>query len=66
MSCPSDGSLGVSMTRIALDAMGGDFAPKQIVVGAIEAACKRFAKLVKHLSISKPSIIKPSRRQNAC
>ena len=27
------------MTRIALDAMGGDFAPKQIVVGAIEAAC---------------------------
>lgn len=27
------------MTRVALDAMGGDFAPKQIVVGAIEAAC---------------------------
>ncbi len=27
------------MTRIALDAMGGDFAPKQIVVGAVEAAC---------------------------
>ena len=27
------------MTRIALDAMGGDFAPKQVVVGAIEAAC---------------------------
>lgn len=26
------------MTRIALDAMGGDFAPKQIVVGAVEAA----------------------------
>lgn len=27
------------MTRIALDAMGGDYAPKQIVVGAVEAAC---------------------------
>ncbi|MGN0854538.1 MAG: phosphate acyltransferase PlsX [Kiritimatiellia bacterium] len=27
------------MTRIALDAMGGDFAPKQVVVGAVEAAC---------------------------
>ena len=27
------------MTRIALDAMGGDHAPKQIVVGAVEAAC---------------------------
>ncbi len=27
------------MTRVALDAMGGDHAPKQIVVGAIEAAC---------------------------
>ena len=27
------------MTRVALDAMGGDFAPKQIVVGAVEAAC---------------------------
>lgn len=27
------------MVRIALDAMGGDHAPKQIVVGAIEAAC---------------------------
>lgn len=27
------------MVRIALDAMGGDYAPKQIVVGAIEAAC---------------------------
>lgn len=26
------------MTRIALDAMGGDYAPKQIVVGAAEAA----------------------------
>ncbi|MCR5415140.1 MAG: phosphate acyltransferase PlsX [Kiritimatiellae bacterium] len=26
------------MTRIALDAMGGDYAPKQIVVGAVEAA----------------------------
>ena len=27
------------MTRVALDAMGGDLAPKQIVVGAVEAAC---------------------------
>ncbi len=27
------------MTRVALDAMGGDYAPKQIVVGAVEAAC---------------------------
>ena len=27
------------MIRVALDAMGGDFAPRQIVVGAIEAAC---------------------------
>ena len=27
------------MVRIALDAMGGDHAPKQIVVGAVEAAC---------------------------
>ena len=27
------------MIRIALDAMGGDYAPKQIVVGAVEAAC---------------------------
>lgn len=27
------------MVRVALDAMGGDYAPKQIVVGAIEAAC---------------------------
>ena len=27
------------MTRIALDAMGGDFAPKQIIIGAVEAAC---------------------------
>ncbi len=27
------------MTRVALDAMGGDFAPRQIVVGAVEAAC---------------------------
>ena len=27
------------MTRIALDAMGGDYAPKQIVVGAVDAAC---------------------------
>ncbi|MBE6381429.1 MAG: phosphate acyltransferase PlsX [Lentisphaerae bacterium] len=26
------------MTRIALDAMGGDYAPKQVVVGAVEAA----------------------------
>ena len=26
------------MTRVALDAMGGDHAPKQIVVGAVEAA----------------------------
>ena len=26
------------MTRIALDAMGGDHAPKQIIVGAVEAA----------------------------
>ena len=26
------------MTRIALDAMGGDFAPGEIVVGAVEAA----------------------------
>ena len=29
---------GFYMTRIALDAMGGDYAPKQIVVGAAEAA----------------------------
>ena len=28
------------MTRVALDAMGGDYAPKQIVVGAVEAACE--------------------------
>ncbi len=28
------------MTRIALDAMGGDYAPRQIVVGAVEAACE--------------------------
>ena len=28
------------MIRVALDAMGGDFAPKQVVVGAVEAACK--------------------------
>ena len=27
------------MTRVALDAMGGDYAPKQVVVGAVEAAC---------------------------
>ncbi len=27
------------MVRVALDAMGGDYAPKQIVVGAVEAAC---------------------------
>ncbi len=27
------------MIRVALDAMGGDYAPKQIVVGAVEAAC---------------------------
>ena len=27
------------MTRVALDAMGGDYAPKQIIVGAVEAAC---------------------------
>lgn len=27
------------MIRVALDAMGGDFAPKQVVVGAVEAAC---------------------------
>ena len=27
------------MTRVALDAMGGDYAPRQIVVGAVEAAC---------------------------
>ncbi len=27
------------MTRVALDAMGGDHAPRQIVVGAVEAAC---------------------------
>ncbi len=27
------------MVKIALDAMGGDHAPKQIVVGAVEAAC---------------------------
>lgn len=26
------------MVRIALDAMGGDFAPKQVVIGAVEAA----------------------------
>jgi len=26
------------MTRIALDAMGGDYAPKEVVVGAVEAA----------------------------
>ena len=26
------------MTRIALDAMGGDFAPEQVVIGAVEAA----------------------------
>ena len=26
------------MTRIALDAMGGDFAPGEVVVGAVEAA----------------------------
>jgi glycerol-3-phosphate acyltransferase PlsX len=26
-------------TRIALDAMGGDFAPKQVIIGAVEAAC---------------------------
>ena len=26
------------MTRIALDAMGGDHAPGEIVVGAVEAA----------------------------
>ena len=26
------------MTRIALDAMGGDYAPEQIVIGAVEAA----------------------------
>ena len=26
------------MTRVALDAMGGDYAPAEIVVGAIEAA----------------------------
>ncbi len=28
------------MTRVALDAMGGDYAPKQVVVGAVEAACR--------------------------
>ena len=28
------------MTRVALDAMGGDYAPRQIVVGAVEAACE--------------------------
>ena len=27
------------MTRVALDAMGGDYAPKQIIVGAVEAVC---------------------------
>ncbi len=27
------------MTRVALDAMGGDHAPRQIVVGAVESAC---------------------------
>ena len=27
------------MTRIALDAMGGDYAPEQVVIGAVEAAC---------------------------
>ncbi len=27
------------MTRVALDAMGGDYAPRQIVVGAVESAC---------------------------
>ena len=26
------------MTRIALDAMGGDYAPGEIVVGAVESA----------------------------
>ena len=26
------------MTRIALDAMGGDYAPEQIVIGGVEAA----------------------------
>ena len=26
------------MTRIALDAMGGDYAPKEVVIGAVEAA----------------------------
>lgn len=27
------------MTRIALDAMGGDYAPNQIVIGGVQAAC---------------------------
>ena len=26
------------MTRVALDAMGGDYAPEQVVIGAVEAA----------------------------
>ncbi|MBQ0032899.1 MAG: hypothetical protein KBT68_08870, partial [bacterium] len=29
------------MTRIALDAMGGDFAPGEVVVGAVEAAAQQ-------------------------
>lgn len=44
------------MVRVALDAMGGDYAPKQVVVGAVEAACK--LENVKILLVGRESDIK--------
>ncbi len=38
MSQASNSSTGASPVRIAVDAMGGDFAPHEIVLGAVQAA----------------------------